>query len=202
MADLYIFTYGTLFYPDKAANPRPRPGVDRWFAGLSNGTIEGRAAVLWSVPEVGRRYALKAAGLPQTAYGGMVHEEQAEENAGSLAARLGTDLIFLSFSWFNYADIRLDHGEVPIPEERTDDPRWSTKWRFPEPGMVAAALKETGVTPGAALLVTDTQNEDGAGFRLFVPRIYGPHFFLSWPNHERHVKTRRVTRRPLDEWEK
>lgn len=202
MTDLYIFTYEALFYPDDAVTPRARPGVDPWFNHLRNGTIKGSAAVLWNLPQVGRRYALKAAGLPQSAYGGYMHEARAEENRDNLAEKLGISpaFIFQSFNWFNYADMRVPTGETAVPKERENDPRWSVEWRFPEPGMLLAALKAAGVAPAAALFIFNSQNEYGAAFRTFTPGIFSPHFFFGWPNHQKQIKQRRVKRRPLDSW--
>ena len=200
MTDLYIFTYNALFYPDSGPRPRQRAAVGRFFDGLRNGQIEGQAAVLWPYYEVGQRYALKVAGLDDRRLSHLPNEAQAEKNAVNMAESLGIDpaRVYQCFKWSNYTDKRAPLGPGPTPEARKTDPRWSLYWRFPEPGIVAEALKDAGIGPGGALLVYEHSNEKKAADRLFLANCYSARFFLSYPNHDRYVERRRVTRRPLD----
>lgn len=202
MTLLYIFTYASLFHDDLKPDPRPRPGVLNWFKAWQNGHIEAAVAVIWPRPDVGRRYALKRAGVPVERLAGMAHEAKAEAAAAGLADKLGLskDKIFLSFNWVNYTDYRLDQGPAPLPEARENDPRWSDAWRFPEPGAVMAALKAAAVVPGASLMVYNYHAEELAADRLFLPKIHAPRFFLLWPDHTRHISQRRVKRQSLDDF--
>lgn len=202
MTDLYLFTYHALFYPDDGPKPRQRAAVGRFFDGLNNGQITGQAAVLWPCYEVGQRYTLKRAGVEDRRLSHLPHEAQAEENAARLAESLGlaSNRVYLSFNWVNYTDKRAMLGPGLVPEERKTDPRWSSYWRFPEPGMIAEALKDAGIGPGGALFVYEHSNEKAAADRLFLPTCFSAQFFLSFPKHDRYVEQRRVTRRPLDEF--
>ena len=177
MIDLIIFDLdGTLA---KIYTLNLLPGVAAFFRQVYQGSCARRPklAVATNQGGVGIRYGLEHgySGRP----GSYPSEAEIEERLQGLLALVGggeiqpTDLpVYVSYRYQNRK------GQwTPVPPEKAQDPRWSSEWRKPSPGMLLQAMQDAGVGPVQTLFVGDSPDDENAARAAACHFTWAAEFF-------------------------
>ncbi len=138
------------------------PGVRAFFQLIWGGhcppELTPALAIATNQGGVGMRYwlELKHFGRPER----YPNQAEIEQRMASLIAELDGGAAIKVYMAFRFKDWMGKWS--PVPPEADGDPRWSTDWRKPGPGMLLRAMEDARVTARQTLYVGDRPDDQKA----------------------------------------
>lgn len=136
------------------------PGVKGFFHLVfhSDCAVHLKIAIATNQGGVGMRYWMESSGFGKPEK--YPTQSDIEDRIRGLLTAIGTDPSLPVYVSYRY---RTRKGSLaPVPPEESENPRWSSEWRKPLPGMLLQAMTDAGVSPQETLFVGDSQDDQGA----------------------------------------